>query len=100
MKRAFLSVGLAFLCVALSAQQTASDYIVKTKNVKKTTVAETADGEEAQQEEEKARDFISENFKFYSLCDWQEGMKFMVLPEKYDMVVKTFRDEAQRSCAH
>ena len=95
MKRAFLSVGLAFLCVALSAQQTASDYIVKTKNVKKTTVAETAEGEEAQQEEEKARDFISENFKFYSLCDWQEGMKFMVLPEKYDMVVKTFRDEAQ-----
>ena len=68
---------------------------MKTKNVKKTTVAETADGEEAQQEEEKARDFISENFKFYSLCDWQEGMKFMVLPEKYDMVVKTFRDEAQ-----
>ena len=84
---------LAFMTV--SAQQTANDYIVKTKGAKKTAVAAQAgkEGEQAEEkEEEKAHDFISDNFRFYSLCDWQEGMKFMVMPEKYDMVVKTFRN--------
>ena len=83
---------LAFM--AVSAQQAANDYIVKTKNVKKSVVTEQVgeDGKPVEQAEEKAHDFISDHFKFYSLCDWQEGMKFMVMPERYDMVVKTFRD--------
>ena len=83
---------LAFM--AVSAQQTANDYIVKTKGVKKTAVAEQVgeDGQPVAEKEEKAHDFISDNFRFYSLCDWQEDMKFMVMPEKYDMVVKTFHN--------
>lgn len=49
--------------------------------------------EDAQaQELADAQDYIVRNFKYYSLCDWQEGMKFMVIPEKYDLVVKTFTD--------
>ena len=94
MKRAILAAGMVLTFMAVSAQQTANDYIVKTKGAKKTAVAAQAGegGQAAGQEEEKARDFISENFRFYSLCDWQEGMKFMVMPEKYDMVVKTFRN--------
>ena len=93
MKRTILTAGMALAVMAISAQQTANDYIVKTKGAKKTAVAEQAGEENGQQEQEaKAHDFISDNFRFYSLCDWKEDMKFMVMPEKYDMVVKTFRN--------
>ena len=93
MKKVILTASLAFLFGVSYAQQTANDYIVKTKNVKKMLVNTSADGALTEDvEEEKAHDFISENFHFYSLCDWKEGMKFMVMPEKYDMVVKTFHD--------
>ena len=96
MKKTILTAGMALLFGFVQAQQTANDYLVKTKNAKKVAVAEQGDSLANQQaEEEKAHDFISENFKFYSLCDWEEGMKFMVMPEKYDMVVKTFHDPTQ-----
>ena len=76
--------------VAVVAAQS-NDYIVKTKGAKKTEQLSLSDSM-AQEEGEKVHDFISENFKFYSLCDWKEGMKFMVMPEKYDLIVKTFAD--------
>jgi len=94
MKKVILTASLTLLFGAVWAQQTANDYIVKTKNAKKSAVVENADSAAQEAEEKKAHDFISENFKFYSLCDWKEGMKFMVMPEKYDMVVKTFHDAA------
>ncbi len=78
----------------LTATAQENPYIVKTRGAKKLAQMEQADGVVANPEEETARDFISENFKFYSLCDWKEGMKFMVMPEKYDLVVKTFADAA------
>jgi hypothetical protein len=69
-------------------------YIVKTRGVKKTAQPGIASELGVAPEQETATDFISQNFKFYSLCDWEEGMKFMVMPEKYDLVVKTFTDAA------
>ena len=94
MKRTILTAGMVLAFMAVSAQQTANDYIVKTKGAKKTAVTgQTGTEGDQQSQEAKSHDFISENFRFYSLCDWQEGMKFMVMPEKYDMVVKTFRNE-------
>ena len=93
MKKQILAVSLSLLFGVVYGQQNASDYLVKTKNAKKAEAslsADTLSGQKA--EEEKVYDFISENFRYYSLCDWKEGMKFMVLPEKYDLVVKTFHD--------
>lgn len=93
MKKTILTTCAAFLFLTAMAQE--NPYIVKTSGVKK-----SAQGGIASElavtplEEETATDFISQNFKFYSLCDWQEGMKFMVIPEKYDLVVKTFTDAA------
>ena len=87
MKRTLLSTCLAFLLVTAYAQE--NSYIVKTSGVLEGTRLETVG-----QEEEAIIDFISQNFKFYSLCDWQEGMKFMVIPDEYDLVVKTFTDAA------
>lgn len=89
MKKAIFTAGLALMVTVATAQS--NDYIVKTKGAKKTEAVAENDSI-AQAEEEKVRDFISENFKFYSLCDWQDGMKFMVIPDKYDLIVKTFVD--------
>ncbi len=90
MKKIILMAGMALTVFAASAQNA---YIVKTKGAKKAAAVKSvaADGKE---KEAQARDFVSENFKFYSLCDWQEGMKFMVMPEKYDLIVNTFCDAA------
>ena len=92
MKKTFLTACAALLFLTASAQE--NPYIVKTSGAKKSAQGGIMNelGDAAQ--EETATDFISQNFKFYSLCDWQEGMKFMVLPEKYDLVVKTFADAA------
>ena len=96
MKRVFLTAGMALMFAVASAQQTGNGYIVKTKGAKKTAVSEAETTGDQSSEPEKAHDFISENFKYHSLCDWQvDSMKFMVMPEKYDMVVKTFHDPAQ-----
>ena len=95
MKRVVLTMGLAMLMMTVSAQ--VNTYIVKTRTAQKKAVAaqQEAGSEGMSQEEEDApTDFISQNFKFYSLCDWKEGMKFMVMPEKYDLIVKTFCDAA------
>ena len=83
---------MAMLFLVAAAQE--NPYIVKTRGAKKKAQAELGEGvaDSLATEEETARDFISENFRFYSLCDWQEGMKFMVMPEKVDLVVKTFAD--------
>ena len=92
MKRVILLALSAMMLTTVSAQE--NSYIVKTRSAKKTAVqTTTAEGvAAAPEEEETAKDFISQNFKFYSLCDWEEGMKFMVMPEKYDLIVKTFCD--------
>lgn len=83
MKRVFLIFCMALTVASGMAQ---SPYIVKTKASKSTgevTVSEDADG---------VMNFLASNFKRRSLCDWEVGMKFMVIPEKYDLVVCTFYD--------
>ena len=96
MKRAILTMGLAMLMMTVSAQ--VNTYIVKTRTAQQKAAAaqQAAVNEAASQttDENAPTDFISQNFKFYSLCDWKEGMKFMVMPEKYDLIVRTFSDAA------
>ena len=79
------------LLMTVSAQE--NSYIVKTRGAKKKVAVENLLTDSTSvEEEETANDFVGQHFKFYSLCDWKEGMKFMVMPEKYDLVVKTFAD--------
>ena len=92
MKKTVLSTCMAFLFLAAMAQE--NPYIVKTRGAKKSAQAFEVSDLTGIVPEETATDFISQNFKFYSLCDRQEGMKFMVIPENYDLVVKTFTDAA------
>ena len=90
MKRMILLAGMAVAMTAAMAQDT--DYIVKTKNVKKTAVAAAVTTDDVVAEDAEPKDFMGKNFRFYSMCDWKEGMRFMVIPEKYDLLVTTFRD--------
>ena len=90
MKRFLMMTVMAFMAMTLLAQE--NDYIVKTKHAKKTAKAVEAVAEEAEEEKEEPQDFIGKNFRFVSMCDWKEGMRFMVIPDKKDMVIKTFGD--------
>ena len=91
MKRLFIAAVLMIAAIGVQAQ--ASKYIVKTKGAKKAAVA-TQDAESDAPKEEKAHDFLSQYFRHVSMCDWQEGMRFMVIPDKKDLVIKTFADAA------
>lgn len=95
MRKIFLAVAMAFAATPLLAQDDAALYLIKTRNAqKKAEKTEKKAEQDGAEQEETATDFIGKNFRFYSLCDWKEGMKFMVMPEKYDMIVNTFRDAA------
>jgi len=93
MKRMFILGALAF-CFTMSNAQ--NSYIVKTKGAKQATASSgnEKDGASTGEAEAQEPDFVRDNFKYYSLCDWQEGMKFMVMPEKYDLIVNTFTDQS------
>lgn len=90
MKRLLMVAALAIATVGIQVQ--ANNYIVKTKGAKKAVAQQQEVPQEELQEAEGARDFISQYFRYVSLCDWKEGMRFMVIPEKKDMVIKTFAD--------
>ncbi|WP_027454824.1 hypothetical protein [Xylanibacter brevis] len=87
-KSFFLVLMTAFLGLNVAAQ---NKYIVKTKGTNKTTNQQMEALSEDEDEAEKL-DIISRNFVFSDLCSWQEGMRFMVVPEKKDLIIKTFTD--------
>jgi len=90
MKRILMMTVMAVMAMTLQAQE--NNYIVKTKQAKKTAKVATPEAEAAEEEEEEPKDFLEKNFRYYSMCDWKEGMRFMVIPDKKDMVIKTFGD--------
>ena len=68
-------------------------YIVKTKGCEEDAVKVTLWQMKLTSEEEaEPTDFMGKNFRYYSMCDWKVGMRFMVVPEKYDLLVNTFHD--------
>ena len=81
MKRMIFTACLAIAFLTASAQS--NSYIVKTKGAKKSAQTHMQEeiAEAQLEEEESSKDFISQNFKFHSLCDWEKGMKFMVMPD-------------------
>ncbi len=85
-----LLAGFSLAVMMATAQD--NPYIVKTKNVKKTEVKAKVTAENVAAEEAEPQDFMGKNFRYYSMCDWKDGMRFMVMPEKYDLLVNTFRD--------
>lgn len=89
MKRIVFTLAMACAILTTMGQES---YIVKTKNVKPVASVGLSSEDASEYESAELQDFVSKNFRFRSMCDWQEGMRFMVVPEKYDLVVNTFRD--------
>ena len=85
---------LSAFCMALTVMgaMAQNSYIVKTKGAKKAESTVTANEQAAEEATEEPTDFIGANFKNIKLCNWTEGMRFMVMPEKYDLVVGAFCD--------
>lgn len=90
MKRMILLAGMTVAMLTATAQD--NPYIVKTKNVKKTAVKPKITATDVSSQDAEPKDFMGKNFRYYSMCDWKEGMRFMVVPEKYDLLVGTFHD--------
>ena len=91
MRRLLTLMLMAAVMTTASAQE--NKYIVKTKGAKKVTVTEpqTAVADSTAQKEE-PEDELSRYFRYVSMCDWGTGMRFMVIPDKKDMVIKTFAE--------
>ena len=87
MKKLISIVFAVFACLHVAAQD-AGSYIIKTRHAQQTSAAKSAQKSQGKE----VRDLISDNFKFYSPCEWKEGMKFMVVPDEYDLIVNTFID--------
>jgi hypothetical protein len=68
-------------------------YLVWTSNVR-STMNETPQTTDtiAKEEKQKEGSFMERYFPYLSMCEWKPGMRFMVLPEKKDMVIRTFAD--------
>ena len=89
----FLIAATASMTVA-SAQQhdPNNEYLVWTNNV--IFQKEKADSvvKDSVNKQEEAKSFIERYFRYQSMCDWKDGMRFMVIPDKKDMVIRTFCD--------
>lgn len=92
-KQAILLITMLVAVVAMKAQTRSSDYFVFTKDAKQTAVPVKAEGGDGAAVE-KVRDVMKERFPFRRLCDWREGMRFMVRPDKRDYVMRSFADAA------
>ncbi len=95
MKRMILLLWMASLCCLMPKAQNPEDnpYLVKTKGVKPVVkMTKVTTGGQVEEEEAEPTDFMGKNFRYISMCEWKDGMRFMVMPEKYDMLVNTFWD--------
>ncbi len=71
-------------------------YLVWTTNVKVVKEGESADTASLSTAVSRSTMFFERYFPYLSMCNWQPGMRFMVIPEKRDMVVRTFADMKTR----
>ena len=92
MKKVILATCLTLLASGTWAQKSSQSYIVRTNNVVVNENANASEGADSAKAKKHIPDFVNDNFKYYSLCDWKKGMRFMVMPERYDMIVSTFCD--------
>ncbi len=89
-KKSFLSVLLLSACFGTAQHAMAqNDYFVSTEGA---VVNDSVATENANLSAEQR--FLNDNFTYRSLCDWTEGMRFMVIPGDKDKYLNTFIDAA------
>ncbi len=95
MKKVMMIAVMTIVVTAMHAQQVSDAverYIVKTASAVDNRVKANNNTEANKEEAEEPKDFISQRFRYVSVCDWQPGMRFMVIPTQKDLVVKTFTE--------
>ena len=93
MKKLLCMAVVMLVSMTAGAQRDAQDYFVKTKNAVEEKKTEKKGNEAvAEEEEEKAQDLMNQLFPRVSLCEWNDSMLFMVLPDKRDLVLRVFID--------
>jgi hypothetical protein len=93
---------LSFASLSVRGQSTLSEnemkYIVKTVQPQQQPKKETSNKAKSDTllyiQPEEDIDSMNIWFPHHSLCDWQPGMRFMVIPDKRDLVIKTFVDKS------
>lgn len=76
-----IAIILALGSISFTTAQT--NYMVSTKATQKSS-GSNADTPE--------HEFINTYFRNYKLCEWVPGMRFMVIPERKDLIIPTFKD--------
>ena len=80
-RRRIVAILLALGSISFTTAQ--STYMVSTKATQKSS-GSNADTPE--------HEFINTYFRNYKLCEWVPGMRFMVIPERKDLIIPTFKD--------
>lgn len=81
----------AVMLLAVSMELRAqNDYIVSTEP--EPTAADSAVAAAATSSMSPEERFLNDNFPYLSMCDWEYGMRFMVVPGERDVTMRTFTD--------
>ena len=97
MKRIMVMAAMATFALAAGAQTEAQrNYLRKTRNVVMQFNESKGDSTQTDEGTEQHKDYLSRYFRYESMCDWKPGMRFMVIPEQRDLVIKTFADSTGR----
>lgn len=95
LRRIMMMGAMMLTAMATTAQERTyrnpADYFVKTQP-KKSTVAARQSAQGIAEEEESSADVMNMLFPRLSLCDWTDTMAFMVIPDRQDLVIRSFRD--------
>lgn len=90
---AFFAASIAMQAQTRVKNRTYEDYEVLTNQVVRRVAPVSNDTAATSPAQDQQQDFISSNFRFISMCDWQPGMRFMVIPDQRDLVTRAFTDK-------
>ena len=92
-KKVIMFAFMASLGFSVQAQ-TANElkYLVRTHQPMQVKQEEVAVSDSVKQEMPEPVDSMHIWFPYVSLCDWTPGMRFMVIPDKKDLIIKSFAD--------
>ncbi len=105
LKRVFWGLAVLFTTLSVNAQEEDENelvrdpdnkYLLWTSNVQVVEEGASQDSILLLTEVSRSESFMRTHFPYLSLCDWTPGMRFMVLPEKRDMVIRSFADYKTR----
>lgn len=90
MRKRLIAASVMLLSAIVSYAQ--NDYFVSTipANEKASADSTTTVSDDSNLSPEER--FLNIHFRYRSLCDWEEGMKFMVIPDEKDYFIPTFTD--------